>query len=156
MNHNWPRWLRASSAQWFKAKILPTLPFFLEGGDRRTEELREYVEFRLDGPYAKELNKGFWQLDVEINVLVVTSRDDSDVYEHDRNVGSACAAFTKGVPIWKLGDGEDDDPLELLGCMVLIPLDKERIIVSNFGQIAPDTRMMQSTVEAHYRLQLKT
>lgn len=155
INRNWPRWIRASTAKWFSDRM-NGLYFYVEGSDSRTKEHRKHIEFRLDGPFAKELSHNYWQLDIEINLLVSTIRDDSDLYEHERSVGIACEAMTAGIPVWKYGDGPDDDPISQLGCLLLIPDNRERIIVSNFGLIKEDSRILQSTVEAHYRLNLKT
>ena len=155
MNRNWSRWIKASTAKHFYDRRYG-LHFYVEGEDRRTTEHRTYLEFRLDGPYSRELSHNFWQLDIEINILVVTIMDKTDLYEHEKNVGIVCEAFTSGIPVWKYGDGPDDDPVSQLGCLMLHSDRKEKIVVSNFGLIKDDSKMMQSTVEAHYKLQLKT
>lgn len=151
MNRNWLRWIKSSTAKHFFDRLKTNNLFcFIEGSDRRTATHQQYAEFRIDGPYAKEINANYWQLDVEINLLVVTNRDDQDLYGHERGVGFVCETFTPGIPVWKYGDS----PTDLLGCLKLIPDNREKIIVSNFGQVNVDSRMLQSTVEAHYRLNL--
>lgn len=155
MNINWPRWIRTTCILHFKNIIEPGLLLHIEGTDRRTVGEQSYTEFRLDGPFANEINPDYWLLDIEINVLIVTIRNDEDIYQHDRNVGLAATAFTKGIPVFKYGDGEDDDPFAQLGCLILQSGKREKIVISHFGQVADDTRMIQSTVEAHYRLHLQ-
>jgi hypothetical protein len=154
MNPNWPRWIKASCAKHFQDRLNP-LHLFIEGSNRDTAGKRTYAEFRLDGPYSSEISKNYWQLDIDINILVVTIRDDHDNYEHERNVGIVASAFTRGIVIWKYGNSPGDDPLEKLGCLQMNPDRKDLIEIGNFGQVANDARMIQSTVESHYRLNLK-
>ena len=150
MNVNWPRWTRASFNVAFVNAISTEsgLPLFIEGTDRRTEKLPAYAELRLSGPSVTELSRGYFQLDLMVDVLVCTKRNDGDIYAHDRSIQSALSAFTTNVSVFQFGD----DPSVLVGCYVLLPRSKESIAITNFGQVDPTVRMFQSTIEATYRL----
>lgn len=155
MDRNIPRWIKSSVVKWFSDQLSNDVYFHLEGCDRRTDDRRQYVEFRLDGPYSRELSNNYWEFDIEINILVVTVRNQTDIYEHDRSIGLVCSAFVPGIPVWKYGDTSDDDPTVQVGCLRVIPKN-ELIRVTNFGQVRNDSRLLQSTVEASYKLNLRT
>lgn len=157
INPNWARWVKSSAVKWFADRVASnTLGFFMEGQDRRTMENRTYVEFRADGPNIKEVSKDYWHLDLVINILVVTIRNNADLYEHDRNVGLVAQTFTSGIPVWCYGDTTADNPAVQLGCLLLQADQRDRVVISNYGQVKNDSRMIQSTVEGHYRLSLST
>lgn len=153
---HWARWIHASAAKHFKAAAVaatPELHMHVEGFKRQTEELEEWIEFRLDGPYYKEYNRGHYQANVEINVAVMVTEQGDDAYRiHDIN-GIVAAAFTFGIPVFKLGPSSDpENDGSYWGCLTLLPGERERIQTSIFGKIRPDTDLLQSTVEGHYRL----
>ena len=157
MDKNIPRWIKSSVVKWFSDQFSNNdLYFYLEGCDRRTDTKRQYVEFRLDGPYSRELSHNYWEFAIDIDILIVTIRNETDIYEHDRGIGLVCAAFVPGIPVWKYGDTSDDDPTVQVGCLRVIPKDQGRIVVTNFGQVRNDSRLLQSTVEAYYKLNLRT
>ena len=83
-NPNWPRWIKASIAQHFKNAIGTNLFVHLEGEDRRTKDKHAYCEVRLDGPKSNELSKGYWEIDITIDVLVDTYKSEDDLYLHER------------------------------------------------------------------------
>lgn len=156
INPNWIRWVKSSVVKFFYDRLNDTVHFYLEGQDRRTMQHRTYVEFRIDGPDIKEVSKNFWHLDIEINLLIATIRTESDLYEHDRNVGLVSSVFQSGIPVFCYGDTDSDDPTVQLGCLLLKADSNEKVVISNFGQVKDDSRMLQSTVEGCYRLELVT
>jgi len=148
---NWTKWIKASCAKYFNDTLNSSLPMFVEGDDRPNVGSRTRCELRLDGPIITQQNPTYWILETVIDILVVTIRNNTDIYEHDANVGLVVSAFKDGITVYKYGD----DPFAEVGCLWLAPQNGKDIIVSNFGQIANDTKVMQSTVEGHYLLQLK-
>lgn len=150
MNSNWCRWIKASCIKHFSDSLSSYIPLFVEGTDRRTESEQSYCEFRIDGPHASELSRDFWELDIVINILVVTIRTDGNIYQHETNVGVVFDAFINGITVKRYGPDSMIDDQSILGCLNK----REKIIVSNFGQVQNDMRMIQSTVEARYRLNL--
>ena len=145
MNENYVRWIKSSCLKHFADKYSGRIKLQVEGDDKTVSGHADYLEFRLDGPYFKELGAGYTEIYIEINM-----RDD-DLYRHERNVGIATIPFTKGISVFKYGDGPDDNPLEQLFCLVSALGEREHIVISNFGVIKSDVRMMQSTVESHYK-----
>jgi hypothetical protein len=155
MNSNWPRWLFASITKYFNDNR-NNIAMFIEGQDRETERLDSYFELRIDGPFILQQSKDYWQLDVEINVLICVTKSRTDFHKQFRLQGALAKLFTD-IPIYKLGDGPDDDQT-ILGCLKLSPSQnfRDAVRVSNFGQIQPELPLLQSTIEAHFEITLDT
>lgn len=145
-NANWMRWSFASFAKHFDTNK-QTVNLYIEHTDRATADLRDFAEFRMDGPRMRELSSGFWQLEVTINILVQSTMDDADAYKLFRTIGVMCAAFTDSVNVYKYGDDSS-----LVTCFQLA---KEPLRINNFGIIDETTRKQQATIEGRYRAELK-
>jgi hypothetical protein len=150
---HWPRWIKTSIYKHFKSQLDPLYIYF-EGAERLQDD-HERAEVRIDGPHLTELSKGYWQIEVVVDILVLVKMGN-DLYSIDRVVGNVLAAFQESISILQYGDGPDDDPGTMLGCLLLCPDDKESIIVTNFGQPNINSKMLQQTVEAKYRMNLTT
>jgi hypothetical protein len=150
MNPNWTRWIVASINKHFADIIKPDLDLYIEGTDRRTGQEQNYAELRHDGPRCTELSKGYWHIDVVVDILVVSKTNDQDIYTLERNLGLVQSAFTEDIPVFKYGD----DPSDQLGCLTLCPRPDEPIRTNNFGQVENDTRLRQASVDACYRMNL--
>lgn len=147
---NLPRWIYASASLFFKNTIAGRLPLYLEGQERRTEDVTNHLEFRLDGPYVCEPTQGDYSIEFEINVLVVSKCDGVDHHKLYKDCGIALQCF-KAIPIYKYGDGPDDDQ-SVLECALLVKGTDQRdaIRVSHFGKVDPSKQCLQSSVEGHY------
>lgn len=154
-NPNWPRWIFASTSKHFQDR-LGSLAFYIEGQERTKQTTTDLIEYRMDGPYETEVNKDYWELYIEISILVQATKDGKDFHRIHRNVGLVAAAFTS-IPVYKLGNSVDDDQ-SLLGCLELVQNvgHHERIQINHFGQIEKDTPLLQSSVEGHYKMHLTT
>lgn len=155
MNPNWARWIFASTTTVFEAGR-GTLKFYVEGtdmSDRRNQE--DYAEFRMNGPFFKEVSRDYWQVDFEINVLVsaVKGKDFHKIHKH---VGTVAGMFVGSLPIRCLGSEPDDDPKTILECAVLDTEGRDGgIFIQHFGQFDPTLPIVQATVQGTYRLYLQ-
>ncbi len=148
---NWPRWCWASIAKHFKVYgDANSIPIFLEGMVRETDELAEWVEIRIDGPFTKEHSHGQWELRFEIN-LGIQVKETENAFRDKIIQGIFLEAMLSNICIYKLGESEFDD-LSHIGSLTLLPRDKEKVIVSNFGRVNETVAMMQSSIEAHYQI----
>jgi len=156
-NPNWPRWLKLSIINHFKPLLdaLP-LPWFVEGTSRRTKGEQSHCEIRIDGPFLNEISKGYWCFDVTVDVLVVTYKDTVDLLLHEKNVGIVLAGFNSDIPVMMWGDGPGDNPDLMLECLKPTPPPKGDLIVTNFGQVEAESRILQSTVEQSFQMNLIT
>ena len=80
-NPHWPRWIFASTADYFKqAADGIELPILIEGIDEREAakmRVNDHVEFRINGPAVSELSRGYFRLDMDVNLLLgQIGRDD--------------------------------------------------------------------------------
>ena len=150
---NLPRWTFASVSKHFDARKA-TEHLFIEGQDRLTNKERDWLELRMDGPFVKEVSSNFFFLDIEINVLISATMNETDYHVIHTLVGIAAAAFTNQIQAFKLGDRPQDDQT-LLGCYLLRTEGREAVIISHFGMIDSDKRLVQASVEGHYRLELE-
>jgi hypothetical protein len=153
---NWIRWIVSSLNKHFNDALTAAgLPLFVEGPDRRTDKLQDYAEFRYSGPRFLELSKGYWQVDVDIDILVVSKTNDINIYTPEVGVGNVLAAFTNDVAVFQFGTGPGDDPNAQLGCLRLVP-PNGGLTVNNFGYPREQVRLRQASVEATYRMNLST
>lgn len=153
MDANWPRWIFASCSYHFEQNV-GGITMFTEGTHRDTELLPEFIEFRMDGPYFTQLNKNYWHCYFEINILLQATMLDTDFHAIHRLAGTVAAAFTE-IQIFKYGEGLDDDD-SLIACANLKQdvRKRERIQINHFGQVEPETKLIQATVEGHYEMHL--
>lgn len=147
MDPRWTRWIVASLNTWFTAHI--NIPLFISGTDRRTETLHDYAELRIDGPAYNELSKGYWRVDVTVDVLVVSKMNDRNIYSLEDDIASVCSAFNGPIPIYEYRDA----PATTLDCLVSNP---GATVVTMFGQFRNDLRLRQATVESKYHTFLTT
>jgi hypothetical protein len=157
IDQNWARWIFASMAKHFDS-LKQGWTFFVEGQHRgTTDELAKHLEFRMDGPWYTELSKNTYRVYCEVNILVHAVMNDTDLYLLLKGLGVVAEAMHAGIPIYKYGDGLEDDD-SLLGCMVLITdvKGKEGVKTYNFGQIHQTAKIHQGTVEGHYEMFLTT
>lgn len=151
-NENWERWCKISIAKHFDAGRGDT-QCFVEGFTRDTQELADYIEVRVDGPYTTETSKDKFRLYFEVNILVVVKKGQ-DAYRINRLTGRINGIFLDCIEVRRYGNGPEDD-LTVLGCLkLLIPFGNERLQTSHFGQIRPDTEIVEATVEGHYELRI--
>jgi len=157
-NPNWPRWIFASLSKHFAdAMEVAKIPLFIEGQYRDTDELKEFVELRMQGPTYRQISKGCWWLRVEINILIQFTMNDKDYHRPHQMVGIVAAAFKDAIIAYKKGKGPDDDQT-VLGCLQLLQDSRSREFLEThqFGQIDKKTNIIQAAVEGHYKMILNT
>lgn len=145
----WARWSLISFNKAANAVKTASYPVYIEGDNRTTALLRNFAEVRLDGPDIKEPSKGCFLLDVNFNLLINSKVDPDDLYAIERIIGQFQKAFTNVIECFKLGGGPLDDG-SLLGCYEL----KSEIEINKFGLVEKGIQLMQTTIEARYRMTL--
>lgn len=154
MNANWNRWIYSSIAKYFTDKaIAANVNIYIESAPAKDKHPQDWIELRIDGPYFSGRSKNEWGATIEVNVVVSSAKNEKNNYRFLINSGLVCEWCVAEIPIFKLGTGVSDDQ-SLLTCLQLKTDDRERLIVSNFGQIDPTTQLLQSTVEGHYHANL--
>jgi hypothetical protein len=153
---NLPRWVFSSLASHFKTIAdNNSIPFFVEGIDEReSEDMRQsHVEFRITGPMVKEVSKEYYTVEVVVNALFTSLMELTGVNAYQ--IVNWCGVFAeemhKPLPIYKYGDGPDDDG-SLVGCLRVKKDAKDAVRVWHFGQISTVDRVRQSEVDATYEM----
>lgn len=150
-NSKWSKWIFASVVQHFRTELAKTsgVSIYFEGmhKDNRTNNLQ--LEIRFDGPYYKELSKNYWEVKFEVNILVQAVIGSSFLTIH-KGTGIAAAAFTDSIKIYKYGEDIDDDE-SLFDCSFSMG----KIIISHFGQLNPNEKILQASVEGQYKFEIK-
>ena len=156
-NKSWARWIKASVSKHFHDAIGEDTSIFIENQHRDTEELKDFLELRVDGPRLQEVSKDWWKLRVEINVFCQSVMNETDYHVIDDLVGLAQSAFTNQITVYRFGNREGDDN-SFLGCLILQQNAEARdfLEANRFGQIDIRTKLLQSAVEGHYVMDLCT
>jgi len=149
---SWLLWCIASINKHFMDRKGP-YDLYLEGDERIYQDEAEFAELRIDGPFILQASRGLYFVNVEINILVQSHIDPDDLYKIHRAVGNFTKAFTNAICVYKYGNTILDDN-SLLGMFRLLTDTRETVAVNHYGIIKEDVRMMQSTIEGHYRLEL--
>lgn len=153
-NHDWVRWCYASINKHFDDRKGP-YSLYIEGDERDELDESEFAELRIDGPFITIPQKHLYILDIEINVLCQTHQDPKRFYKAQRMVGVFMKAFENLIEIYKYGDGPFDTG-GLLECFHLQRDLRESIEINYYGIVRSDTKLFQTTIEGHYRLELWT
>lgn len=144
-NPNWGRWIYANVVNHFvQVSADAQIPIYLDRYDRDTD----WAELRFGGPYISEPSKGFYYIDVNIDILVTCFVAD-DKYIIHRLTGIYEAAFTP-LCLYKYGDGPDDDH----SYFGTLKLKDSPIHVNNYGLIYPEQKFMRSSIEADFCVDL--
>ncbi len=156
LDQNVPRWIFASISKHFDDNK-QTLFLYIEGQPRATDHYRDFIELRVDGPRIVEQSKNYWELSVEINIIITSGMSDLDYHKIYKDVGIVVTAFTNAIPVYKYGADLVDDGT-FLGCLALVRggRTEESVLVRHFGLINPKDPLLQATVEGHYILFLST
>jgi hypothetical protein len=151
INPKWARWAFASVVNHFQNNLDTTrVPIFVEGEKRNTDTLKTFAEVRMDGPFFTEVSRDCYKIEGEVNILIQATLDEMDAQLIHRSVGLVTAAFSD-ISVYRFGDEPGDDN-SFVWCWKLIndSRRRERVQVSHFGVIEPNTKLTQATVEAHY------
>ncbi len=146
-NPQWITWITSSFVVYFKTQCVGIkLPLFIVG-ETRDQSTTTFAEFRLEGPYFNELTKGYWKIEVYIALLLTMINDENDLYKAQRIAGQLLAMFDKDIPIFRYNEENT-----MLGCMRLVP--NEKLIQTVYGPLQPATPVTQSSIEAHYHMEV--
>lgn len=127
MNVNWPRWIKASVADYFSS-LLGNERLIIDGEKRPLDPKASIFELRFDGPDIQQNTRGEYNLGYTVNLLIRSSENEDDVYKLDYLKGIGANCFQTSIPIHKYGKQSSDDQSHI-GCITL----KTNIDVRDFG-----------------------
>jgi len=158
---DWPRWIFASAADYFKEIANDEdLPVLVEGLEERTKtfmESADRAEIRITGPFMEELSRGYWRVYMDVSVLL-TSRFDGpkkNAYDLYKYAGAIAAAMDTDIEVWNFGsepgDYTDVPSTQIkLGCLKL----QKGVTVVHFGQTDVTAKVKQCEVNAKYQMEV--
>jgi len=162
MNPNWPKWIAASVAVYFKA-VADAIPLkiIVEGVDERESEKMEvdHVELRINGPYVYENSKDYFRLDVDTNVLFtdLMGGESDNPYNLHTWAGLFQEAAQKPIPVYRYGpDTSGVDDGTFVGCLTPRGRNKDASKLFNFGQISVNDRVRQMAVDTRHWMHLSS
>lgn len=156
---NWPRWVQASVAYYFKsASTTAGFTSLVEGIDERTTafmEATDRLEIRVNGPNIVEWSAGYWHFEVDANILVHSYMGGAlpNAYLGTTMAGVMAQAASNPIPVYKYGSGVDDDQ-SLIGCLTLRRGSKESVKVFHFGEIDREHRLRQLGVDVSLEMDI--
>ena len=155
INSNWNRWIFASASKYFQNALVSTsTPFIIEGGQVKADG--DAYEFRLSGPLWKQRSSTQWHGSIVINILIRAAQNQKDFHKIYKMVGPVESSFVPTIPVIKYGITSDDDNTTAIGCLELESTPTGDIKTIHFGVVVPGLALIQSTVEANYRIDLLT
>jgi len=159
MNESLVRWITASIAIYFKT-VLDTinLPLLCDGLDEREHASihHNHAELRIGGPFLNELSRDYWQIKIDINVLLTCMMQANEsVYDLQTWAGVIQEAMSQNINIYKYG-GESGDDESYIGCLRPRKGKNEAIRVLTFGQISKTDRVRQAMVDSRFVMELET
>ncbi len=159
MDENLARWVFSSIAVYFSNIATGlSVPFLVEGIDERETDIMEsdHAELRVNGPFIKELSHNYWQIFVDINILLTDhmAMTQEDAYEIIQRCGTFQQAMFIPIPVKKYGTGVDDDGTQI-GCLTLRKTKNDNVKIIHFGQISRVDRIRQSVIDGRYKMYLE-
>lgn len=143
-SRDWPRWIRrAVNKHWETTLGTEQIALFIEGTNRKTSGLKEFVELRMDGPSVKYYAKDQFKIQYEVNSLIQCVID-KDLYATDRISGILLeTCYLTSIPIL------DDSDVQV-GCLQLEHTKLATLEGHDYGQIEPREKLKQASIEAVY------
>ena len=154
LSHKYSLWILKSINLHFAGLL--NRHVYYEGANRDTESLSEWFEVRIDGPSIKQLTRGQFRANVEVNILCIAVNGPNRMYLLRQMLAEAAEAMKTDILIKRYGDiNEDpDNDRSLIGCLELLKTPKDDIDIAYFGRVQPQTEMQQGSAEARYRIYL--
>ena len=158
-NPNWARWLFASVATYLKQVAEEeNVSVMVEGLDERSTpfmEASDRVEIRITGPFTREPSRNYYQLRLDVNVLISSRFDgpDKNRYAFTQLAGLFHEAMDGAIAIYKFGNQPGDDET-FVGCLSPLSGRNDAVRVLHFGQINATDGLRQSMVDARYAMEI--
>ena len=156
INVHLERWITESVNIMFRNSFNnnPYGPLLTESQTRLSNVAR--FELRQDGPFYRPGSKGFYDVKLELNMLIVAPTEP-DLYLIDRMKGFARSCFPPCFPIFKLGV-ESYDTGAYIETFSIDPdvTNHAEPTVFDLGPVSKDRPLRQALVEVHYTMPYHT
>lgn len=150
MNENWARWIFASVAKHFQEEKGDISIYHVQHTVRTFGEEVERLEFRSTGIEYDEQTDGQYRLSLTVGLLITVPLSGNNNYRMATLTGRLAKASESVIIIKKYGSETGDDK-SAIGCLQL----KGKVRVHDWGQIATDIKVTQSSVESDLFIDLQ-
>lgn len=147
------RWIFASCSKFLSDKR-GTVKLYIEGQDRSVTE-EDYAQLRYSGPFWNQYSPKDYLLRIELNILISCIKDDRDNHKIFRMTGIFEKALESSIPVYKYGTDSVIDTRAYIGCLERVLNGSEEITTHHWGQVDPSIRILQSTIESHYKIDIR-
>jgi hypothetical protein len=127
--------------------VLTVSKYFI-GEKRLTSGETTWCEIRVNGPHFTPRANNEVLVEVVINALICTKRDEENIYTHVHSVADAMNAFTLSIPLL-------DENGDVIICLDIDATNEPTILVNHYGEVAPSEELIRSTIEATYNMEVK-
>lgn len=148
INRHWQRWIMSSVYDHFKKGCAP-IKLNIDSEDPISKDTFNKIdsfEFKHLGPDFEPKPSNEYEVNLGINIMVVTMFSPKEQFKHLNNVGLAQSLFTPCLSVYKYGPYKDVDDKSFLTRLELVT----GIKTTEFGNLDPVTRITRTTVEGHY------
>lgn len=154
LNKNWPKWFQASIRKACETiATANSIALHVEGEDRETDDLSEYVELRVHGPDVLEIARNQYRIDVTVNLLVTVKRSLKNMWRRHEIAGIFMSGLDPDISIYKLGNGPDDDKTKLTCLMLRDSLGESMgLKYRDLGRLQTAADLIQAVVNGTYRI----
>jgi hypothetical protein len=136
------KWIYASIVKYFDA-ALTTKHFF--NGEDEADEQGKFIEIKIYGPKKERQTKTETCVEVVIDFVIHTPKSTPDVLM-PHVVADEVDDTLDDIPIFKLGNGPDDDPGAQIYCLRLD--DTEPYVF--LGPVDKETQLNRAVLRAYY------
>lgn len=149
LDENIIRWINASINKFFEDRR-STIKLYVEGEKIDLNSFQSWAELRLTGPRYKELSKGCYSYEVDINLLISQKSDLEDTYAIHKKVGIFAKAINNQIPVYKYGDDDDS----LIGCLILRDDVPRSVDIVQWGILDASSDIYQTSIDGFFRMEI--
>jgi hypothetical protein len=148
--HSTGKWCYASIVQYLKQKLSAHTLVLDEL--RRTPELAQWIELRVDGPNTKQLDN-HWKCVFEVNLLLSARVDGTNLYAFREFMDSVTEAMPSCIEVYKYGSLAEDTNA-YVGCLERIIGKRDTLQTGYLGRKA-NADIEQACIEDHYEITIE-
>lgn len=140
MDEKWIVWTLASIFKHFSDLSNFYVPTKEVGPDKQVDR----YELMFAGPDFNIVDRSATNIDIVLNLLVISNQQPNDLYFHYLNIGKGLVKFSNCIPVKKYGTNDDKSQVTTLDL-------KSKIVVTDILPFDPVSRLQRSTIEAKYQ-----
>jgi hypothetical protein len=127
----------------FKTELDSSGYAHVEGRKKPNNDTYPFIEIRIDGPDIETITQNNWIFTFDVNIGIMSERDDTDLYTHTKIKAKCIRAFEKNIHLKAYG----------LDASQIDCFNRDSDIITTDFDVIQD-RILASTVESVYKITL--